>query len=231
MKRHLTLIMILSGALVGTLTGLLLFRADLFRPSQPSPQPSQPVGDLSKASPGAEPPHVRGGGAGAGSAPVTIEEFADFQCPPCGRLYPELKRIEAEFSPRLRLIFRHFPLESHEHAEEAARASEAASAQGRFWEMHDLLFERQREWGAATDVRPLFNGYAQTLGLDVERFKRDMEGQESAARVLSDKQRGLSVQVSGTPTLFLDGREIPADSMSSEGIRDAIKGALSGKGP
>jgi protein-disulfide isomerase len=228
MKRHLTLIMILSGAFVGILTGLLLFRTDLFR-SSPPPPPPQPVGDLSKASPGAEPPHVRGGDGEA--APVTIEEFADFQCPPCGRLYPELKRIEAEFSPRLRLIYRHFPLESHEHAEEAARAAEAAAAQGRFWEMHDLLFERQREWGGATDVRPVFSGYAQTLGLDLERFKRDMEGQEAVARVLSDKQRGLSVQVSGTPTLFLNGREIPAELMSSEGIRDAVKGALNGKGP
>lgn len=225
MKRHLTLIMILSGALVGTLTGLLLFRTDLFR-SGPKPPPAEPVRDLSKASPGAEPPHARG----AEGAAVTMEEFADFQCPPCGRLHAELKRIEAENGSRLRLIYRHFPLESHEHAEEAARASEAAAAQGRFWEMHDLLFERQREWAEAGDVRALFNGYAQTLGLDLERFKRDMEGQEAARRVASDKERGLSVQVSGTPTLFLNGREIPAESMSSEGIRDAIRAALNGKG-
>ena len=217
--------MILSGALVGTLTGLLLFRTDLFRtnPQQPSPEP---IRDLSRASPGAQPPHMRG----AEGAAVTIEEFADFQCPPCGKLYPELKRIESEYGPRLRLVFRHFPLEMHEHAEEAARASEAAAAQGHFWEMHDLLFERQREWAEAREARSLFNGYAQTLGLDVERFKRDMEGQETAKRVASDKERALSVQVSGTPTLFLNGREIPAEAMSSEGIRDAIKAALNGKG-
>jgi predicted DsbA family dithiol-disulfide isomerase len=79
-------------------------------------------------------------------------------------------------------------------------------------------------------VRSLFNGYAQTLGLDLERFKRDMAGQEAAGRIISDKERGLSVQVSGTPTLFLNGREIPAESMSSEGIRDAIRAALDGKG-
>lgn len=227
MKRHLTLIMILSGALVGTLTGLLLFRTNLFRTGDPHQPAPEPVRDLSKASPGAQPPHARGAEEGAA---VTIEEFADFQCPPCGRLYAELKRIESEFGPRLRLVYRHFPLEMHEHAEEAARASEAAAAQGRFWEMHDLLFERQREWAEARDVRSLFNGYAQTLGLDLERFKRDMEGQEAAKRVASDKERGLSVQVSGTPTLFLNGREIPAEAMSSEGIRDAIKAALNGKG-
>jgi protein-disulfide isomerase len=184
--------------------------------------------DLSKASPGAQPPRTRGA---TDAAAVTMEEFADFQCPPCGRLQPELKRIEAEYGASLRLVFRHFPLESHKHAERAAHASEAAAAQGRFWEMHDLLFERQREWSEAADVRPLFTGYARSLGLDVERFTRDMDGQDAAARVLADKQRGLSAQVSGTPTLFLNGLELPAESMTSEGIREAIKGALEGKKP
>jgi protein-disulfide isomerase len=160
-----------------------------------------------------------------------MEEFADFQCPPCGRLQPELKLIEAEYGTRLRVIYRHFPLPSHAHAAEAARAAEAAAAQGRFWEMHDLLFERQREWSETADVRPLFIGYAQTLRLDVERFKRDMDGQEAAGRVLADQQRGVSVDVTGTPTLFLNGREIPAESMTNQGIRDAINSVLNGKSP
>ncbi len=221
MKRHLTFIMILAGALVGTLTGLLLFRSDLFR----SAPPAEPLKELSKAAAGAEPPHIRG----EAGAPVTIEEFADFQCPPCRKLHPELKKIESEFGTRLRVIFRHLPLSMHEHAGEAARATEAAAAQGHFWEMHDMLFERQREWSDAADVRNLFIGYARSLGLDVERFKRDMDGAEANARLLSDQKRAESVGITGTPTLFLNGLEIPAESMSAEGIRAAINAALNGK--
>jgi len=225
MKRHLTLIMILAGALVGTATGLLLFRSDLFRPAPP-PRTEEPLKELSKAAPGAEPPRVRG----TNEAAVTIEEFADFQCPPCRRLHPELKQIEAEYGSRLRVIFRHLPLSIHEHAVEAAHAAEAAGLQNRFWEMHDLLYERQRQWGAAADVRALFNDYARELGLDVERFKKEMDGAEAAERVASDQRRAQSIDISGTPTLFLNGREIATDDMSAEGIRAAINAALKGKG-
>ena len=213
--------MIVAGALVGTLTGLLLFRSDLFR----SAPPVEPLKELSKAAAGAEPPHVRG----EAGAPVTIEEFADFQCPPCRKLHPELKKIESEYGNRLRVIFRHLPLSMHEHAMMAARAAEAAGAQGRFWEMHDLLFERQREWSDTADVRPLFIGYAREIGLDVERFTRDMDGTEAEARVLSDQKRAESVDITGTPTLFINGVEIPAEAMSAEGLRAAINAALKGK--
>src|ERR1051325_8389551 len=224
MKRHLTLIMIVAGALVGTLTGLLLFRSDLLRPAPPAPV----LKDLSKASPGAQPPHTRG----VDQAPVVLEEFADFQCPPCGALHPELKKIEAEYGARLRVVFRHYPLAMHAHAQEAALASEAAAAQNRFWEMHDMLFERQREWsGAAADARTLFTSYARTLGLDVDRFTRDMAAPETQARVLSDRQRGESVNIAGTPTLFVNGLEISEEAMSAEGIRATINAALDGKKP
>jgi protein-disulfide isomerase len=222
MKRHLTLIMIVAGALVGTLTGLLLFRPNLFRSSPPTP----PARDLSKASSGTTPPHARG----AEQAPVTLEEFADFQCPPCGALHPELKKIEAEYGERLRFVFRHYPLAIHAHASDAARASEAAAAQNRFWEMHDLLFERQREWSDAADVRTIFTGYARTLGLDVERFTRDMDAPETVARIFSDRKRGESVKIAGTPTLFVNGREITDEAMTVEGIRAEISAALNGKG-
>ncbi|HVG34516.1 MAG TPA: thioredoxin domain-containing protein [Pyrinomonadaceae bacterium] len=224
MKKHLTLIMILAGALVGTVTGLLLFRSELFRPAPTTP-PAEPLKELAKAAPGAEPAHVRG----SNEAIVTIEEFADFQCPPCRRLHPELKQIEAEYGSKLRVIFRHLPLSMHEHAEAAARASEAAGLQNRFWEMHDLLFERQRQWSEAGDVRSVFIDYAREIGLDVERFKKDMDGAEVGARVDSDKRRAQSVEITGTPTLFLNGREIAAEEMSAEGIRAAINAALKGK--
>lgn len=215
--------MIVAGALVGTLAGLLLFRSDLIRPSPPPAT----LRDLSKASPGTEPPHSRG----EGQATVTLEEFADFECPPCGALHPELKKIEAEYGARLRVVFRHYPLAMHAHAQEAARASEAAATQNRFWEMHDLLFERQREWSGANDAKTLFTGYARSLGLDVERFTRDMDAPETQARVLADRQRGESVKISGTPTLFVNGLEVSEEAMSAEGIRATINAALKGNKP
>ena len=117
----------------------------------------------------------------------------------------------------------------HEHALEAAKASEAAGLQNRFWEMHDLLFERQRQWSEAADARALFTDYAREIGLDAERFKRDMDGAEASGRVASDQKRAQSVDITGTPTLFLNGREIAAEEMSAEGIRAAINAALNGK--
>src|SRR5882724_6875649 len=102
--------------------------------------------------PGAEPPHVRGNA----NAPVTLEEFADFQCPSCGAYYPELKKIEGEFGDKLRVIFRERPLvPPHEHALIAAYAAEAAGLQGRFWEMHDKLYENQATWSTARDLVPI----------------------------------------------------------------------------
>lgn len=215
--------MILAGALLGTLTGLLLFRSGLFRPAPAV----EPLRELSKAAPGAEPAHVRG----EAGAVATIEEFADFQCPPCRKVQPELKKIVGEYGTRLRIIFRQRPLPIHEHAIDAARATEAAALQNRFWEMHDLLFERQREWSDAEDVRSIFKNYARSVGLDVERFMRDMDAQEVSARLLADQTRAESVNVTGTPTLFLNGREIPAESMTAEKMRAAINAVLGDKGP
>ena len=177
--------------------------------------------------PGAQPPHARGSTA----APAVIEEFGDFQCPPCGQLHPILKKIEADYGARLGVIFRHFPLPSlHKHAYDAARAAEAAGRQGRFWEMHDKLYENQSKWSAAADARSLFVEYARSLGLNTEQFRNDLDALEVNSRVLADQRRGASLGVTGTPTLFLNGREVPATSITSEGLRAAIDAALGARG-
>src|SRR5881392_4116455 len=143
---------------------------------KPAPQnaigaATEPAGTASTTeSPGAEPPHVRG----PEKAPVTLEEFGDFQCPPCGALYPVLKSVEAEYGPRLRVIFREYPLTpNHEHALAAAKAAEAAGLQGKFFEMHDLIYENQNKWKEMFDVRSEYEGYAKQIGLDLERWKKD----------------------------------------------------------
>lgn len=178
------------------------------------------------SNPGAEPAHVRGGA----KARVTLEEFGDFECRPCGDLSPILEKIEQDYGTRLRVIFRQCPLAMHPHALDAARASEAAGLQGHFWEMHDLLYRNRFIWPRAADVRMAFSDYAKTLGLDVERFKKDMDGTEVRARIIADQQRGASLGVDRTPVLFINNRRVAETSLNPPGLRAAIDAALSEKG-
>ena len=175
--------------------------------------------------PGADPPHA----LGPATAPVTLEEFGDFQCPPCATMAGTLKGIEEKYGERLRLLFHHFPLAIHVHAREAALASEAAHLQGRFWEMHDLLYQEQLVWTKAPDVPALFNSYAAKIGLDVERFKKDMQTLEAKARVAADQKLGTARGVTSTPTIFINGVVVPATSLNPNGLTAAIDAALQEK--
>jgi len=138
---------------------------------------------------------------GPADAPVTLVEYGDYQCPHCRQVAPIVKELRDKFGPRLRYVFRHFPLAPiHKDARLAAEAAEAAGAQGRFWEMHELLFARQ----GALDEGHLVE-YAAELGLDVERFRRDLAERTHAGRVDHDLQSGRRSGASGTPTFFLNG--------------------------
>ncbi len=139
---------------------------------------------------------------GPASAPVTLVEYGDYECPYCGMAYPIVKEIQQRLGDRLRFVFRNFPLtNAHPHAEHAAEAAEAAGAQGKFWEMHDELYEHQR---ALMDQE--LEEYAAAVGLDVERFDREMEGQAHTERVRADFMSGVRSGVNGTPTFFINGR-------------------------
>jgi protein-disulfide isomerase len=190
-------------------------------PSAPSPTP------LGTPAPGAEPAHVRG----EASAPVVLEEYGDFQCPPCGALYPLMKKIEGEYGTRLRVVFREFPLAKiHKNALDAARAAEAAGLQGRFWEMHDMIYEKQGNWNVMPDARPVFQEFARELKLDLDRFNSDMDSLQVNSRISADMSRGDSLGVKGTPTIFLNGQEVAPDNVTPEGLRAAINAASKGKG-
>src|SRR6266404_8491130 len=138
---------------------------------------------------------------GPPNASVTLVEYGDFECPYCGAAHLIVKQIQKLLGDDLRFVFRHFPLtQIHPHAEAAAEASEAAGAQGRFWEMHDLLFENQ----STLDVSHLV-GFAETLGLDSERFIRELEGRVHLERVREDFMSGVRSGVNGTPAFFING--------------------------
>ena len=190
-------------------------------PVKPGVSPDAAV--ATNASPGANPPHARG----PNNAPVTLEEFGDFECPPCGQTHPILIKLQGDYGDRLRVIFREFPLTPpHVHALAAAQAAEAAGLQGKFFEMHDLLYENQKSWKEAFDTRPIFEGYARQIGLDVERFKTDQTGEIVARRITLDGSRGHSLGVKGTPTIFINGVEIPFAQVTPDGLHAAIEKAL-----
>ena len=138
---------------------------------------------------------------GPPDAAVTLVEYGDFECPYCGMAYPIVKEVQAHFGDRLRFVFRNFPLgEVHPHAEHAAEAAEAAGAQGKFWPMHDQLFEHQKQLDDAH-----LRAYAAAEGLDADRFAVDLGGHAFADRVREDFMSGVRSGVNGTPTFFVDG--------------------------
>jgi len=138
---------------------------------------------------------------GASHAPVTVVEYGDFECPNCKQAAPAVKLLLERFPGRVRLVYRHFPLEEvHPHALQAALAAEAAAGQGKFWPMHDLLFDNQRHLKL-----PQLRGYAQRLELDMLRYDAEMEGELYLQRVREQVEGGERSGVRGTPTFFLNG--------------------------
>jgi protein-disulfide isomerase len=220
-QTFITVIIIAIGIFGGTATGIWLSGGG----RQIVTTNAEPPRTLSSVSAGSSDPQSRG----PESAVVTLEEFADFQCPPCAALRPELKHLENEFGGKLRIIFRHYPLAMHKNAEAAAYASEAAGMQGKFWEMHDLLFDNQDRWAEVGDPRELYVGMAKSLDLDIVRFENDMRSAAVRERVKSDIARGDSIDIPGTPSLFLNGVEITEESMTVEGIRRKVAEAVSKK--
>src|SRR5258708_389705 len=145
--------------------------------------------------------HIRG----PSDAAYTLVEYGDYECPDCGLLFGTLQSVQQEFGTRLRLVYRHYPLSGiHKHAQMAAEAAEAAAAQGRFWEMHDLLFQNQD----ALEHKHLLR-YAEQLKLDVDRFRRELKLQSHLERVRQDFIAGVQNGVNGTPGLFLNGVRQP----------------------
>jgi len=157
------------------------------------------------------------------SSPVEVEEYGDYQCPPCGVLYPELKKIEDEYGKQVHFVFHYFPLNTiHKNAMAAARAAEAARLQNKFWEMHDRLYRNQSTWADAADPRPVFISYAEQLGLNTQQFQNDMDSNRVEQAISADVQRGMLLGIKGTPTLLIDGLQLNAEATTPNGIRRGI---------
>ena len=139
---------------------------------------------------------------GPDGAPVTVVEFADFECPFCQRIAPELDALWQKRQTSVRFVYKFMPLSMHPHGEIAARAAIAAQAQGKFWEMHDKLFANGEHLDDAAIL-----AYAKAIGLDLDRFRADLQSPATKARLDADRKLGDALNVKGTPTIFINGRE------------------------
>ncbi|PJE75979.1 disulfide bond formation protein DsbA [Candidatus Uhrbacteria bacterium CG10_big_fil_rev_8_21_14_0_10_48_11] len=164
--------------------------------------------------------------AGSADAPLMLVEYSDFQCPACGNYYTTVKKVTQDFSNQVHFVYRNFPLRTlHPNAEPAAWAAEAAGRQGKFWEMHDLLFERQSQWADNLNTKSTFHGYAVELGLDGNQFDSDYSSSAVRNKVATDVASGTVAKVPGTPTFFLNGQKVspsPDYASFSTLINDAL---------
>lgn len=145
---------------------------------------------------------------GAQNPKVTLVEYSDFQCPACGAYFEMIEQAITEYGDRLSFTYRHFPLTQHKNALSASYASEAAGKQGKFWEMHKLIFEHQTDWAEESNASEIFKGYAQELKLDPARFTTDVVSTEAKDAVAHDKETGLRSGVDSTPSFYLNGKKM-----------------------
>lgn len=158
-------------------------------------------------------------------AVVTLVEFSDYQCPACGAYFPLVKQLTTEFSDSMTFVYRHFPLSQHKNAPLAAYAAEAAGLQGKYWEMHDKLFQNQKDWSDSGNARDIFIGYAKDLKLDVSQFTKDLDNNDIKNKIDRDVNDGNALGINATPTFFLEGEKLTNPGSVAE-FESLIKAAI-----
>jgi protein-disulfide isomerase len=166
---------------------------------------------------------VKGGNP---QAQVTLVEYGDYQCPGCATYNPLVVRLSEEFPEDLKVVYRHFPIQGHKNAVPAAQAAEAAGMQGKFWEMNDLLYERQKDWENDGNVKEKFVAYAKEIGLDEVKFSADYDSGEVKNAINSDAESGRLIGISYTPTFILDGTRI--QPRSYEEFKSLVEAQIKG---
>jgi protein-disulfide isomerase len=161
---------------------------------------------------------------GPRNARLTVIEYSDFQCPFCAQYAKWLTQLRAKYGDRVEFVFRNYPLADHPYATLAAKVAYAASLQGKFWEMHDLLFQRQNQWTATSDPRPLFDSYAKSLGLDLEKFHADADAQSTTDFIKRQAAEGKKAGVTHTPWFIIGEKSVLPRSLEQfdKAIREAL---------
>ncbi len=164
---------------------------------------------------------------GSANATVTVEEFADYQCPTCAVTHPKMQELTKLYGNRIKFIYRSFPLTTiHAHAYEAAVAAEAAGLQNKFWEMQTQLFSNQKDWSNSPEAGKMFEGYAQNIGLDVNKYKNDVLGMVAQGRVKADMERGNAIKITGTPSIYINGKALAFEQFELAQMRQVIDAEL-----
>jgi protein-disulfide isomerase len=162
----------------------------------------------------------------SGSAKVTLVEFGDYECPACGDYEPFVKQLLTDFAGKMNFVFRNYPLSQHSNAQISSDAAEAAGLQGKFWQMHDKLYENQNDWSNSSDPTSIFVGYAQSLGLDVNKFESDIASAAVKNKVQSDTNDGNTVGLTETPTFYLNGVKIKNLTGNYTDLRNLVSAQL-----
>lgn len=205
-KKRLAIILVIAGSVGG------LFWYEATQPIVPISEPLTVVSD----------DWVKGNKEEV----VTLVEYLDFECEACGAYYPVVKRLSLEYKDRVKFVTRYFPLPGHKNSMTSASAVEAAGKQGKYWEMYDIVFENQKDWGENQSATPeIFERYAKKLGLDLVKFQQDVASQEVKNRIERDKNTGTKLGIQGTPTFFLNGKKIE-NPRGYEEFKKILDGAL-----
>lgn len=168
---------------------------------------------------------------GAGTSGVTLIEYGDLQCPACKSYFPVIKQLESAYGDKITIQFRHYPLNQiHPHAFEAARAAEAAGLQGKFFEMHDLLYENQDTWSQAPNVSAFFEQYARQLGLNLDQFKADAASEKVADTINADIKAGQAIGANSTPTFVLNGTKLQPSPQDLDTFKQLIDNEIAKQG-
>lgn len=160
-------------------------------------------------------------------ATAVLIEYSDMQCPACRAYYPVVKRVAEELGTKVQVVYRNYPLERiHKNARLAASSAEAAGKQGKFWEMHDTLFDNQEAWSESSDAKKLISGYAATLKLSLEQFEKDLSDDAIKKKIDSDLDGGTAAGVGGTPTFYLNGKKLESTPPNYEQFKKQIEESL-----
>jgi protein-disulfide isomerase len=220
--KNLPILIIAAGVLLAVGAAFYMKRGNAVEAGDDNPKagaanPSPPTGPAAAMK--------LGGGrvTGKESATMTLVEFGDFQCPSCGLYHPIISGLLEDSPDLVKLEFHHFPLLSiHPNALPASKAAEAAGDQGKYWEMHNLLFERQQAWSGRANPEDDFMAMAREIGLDAARFQQSYRSQEVQDRVLADVSRGNDIHVDATPTFFINGLALRPTPQTVQGFKQAL---------
>ncbi len=160
------------------------------------------------------------------TAKVTIVEYSDYQCPACAYYHPIVDSLKQEFGDDLSVEYKYFPLNSHQYAALAARAAEAARNQGKFLEMHNMLFENQQQWSSSNNPISSIINYARELDLDMDKFRQELNAAETQQIVMEEKQEGIQRGVNSTPTFYINGEKLEQNPNTYNGFKSIIEGYM-----